>query len=154
MIQSKLSRELRVKSASVIFGLVSLGLLIVLLIGTIYREVLVLSALFSGGGVLIISAIIRTKIIVFTDFELSVYNFWTKKLLWSTKYNEINKVKVSFFSDTFYRSKKIEIIYNSGIKKKLVVVHVLMESLSDKFIKNQVPIWIKNNEKFTPYIKR
>lgn len=131
-----------------IFIVIILTTLILISFWKDFELIAVLSSLFLIG-ILIMTSLIEKAIL--NEKGITVCRYWTKKVLWECKYDDINRVNANYFSDTFYRSKTFIIIMKNGQVKKLILAHVMVERIAKIFLIYGIPFFIKKNEKNVPY---
>jgi hypothetical protein len=134
-------------SVAIVFLSINLGLFLL----SIFKSHIILGIPFLIGILVVLLIIVKLKTTIFYDKHIVQITFWKKKIIWYCLYEEIQRINISYFSDTFYRSKQACFILNDGSRKKITLVHILLETLVKPFIDKGIPVYVEINGKYRPY---
>jgi hypothetical protein len=90
--------------------------------------------------------------VIFYENRIELVRMWNNKLMSKILYSDIKKVNSTYFSDTSYRAKQFVVSLRNGSKTKIVIVHVVLKTIAEILIKNNVPIFVEKNGKYINYL--
>lgn len=148
-MKNKFGIELLRKNSSsigiaIIFLFINLGLFLLSILKN--EKILGFVFLISISAIVLIT--LRIKTIVFYDKYIVQRTFWRKKIIWTCLYDEIQRVNINYFSDTFYRSKQVCFILKNGEIRQTILVHILVEKIAPPFLNRKIPVYIEVNGKY------
>jgi hypothetical protein len=98
------------------FLIICLGLFLL----AILKDQLALEIIFLFFSLLCVFALVKMKTLSFCDQSIILTTYWQKKVVWNFDYEELKKVEIDYFSDTFYESKQLHFTLNNGTKFKVI----------------------------------
>lgn len=120
---------------------------VLLFVLSINKNQIIIGALFFFGSFAMILILTKLKTTIFYDNTIIQVSYWTKKVLWTCPYEDIQRINIRYFSDTLHQSKQIWVILKNGSKKRIFLVHILVEKIAKVFINRNIPIYEEINGK-------
>jgi hypothetical protein len=134
--------------------LASLFILVILLI-MVYFSISTKYYILTFGFTAIITwyliSVKSLNTIIGYDERIQVFNFWTKKSIYSLNYNNIKKIEVRYWSDFPGRTKNISFYTSNNQVKKARILGIYMIDFNKFFMDKKIPVFIELNNKFIRY---
>lgn len=124
---------------------------IILVLLSLIKGKVFLSILFMFFVLTILRVIVRLKAITIFENQIVCSSFWSKKEHWRIEFNDLKKVRVNYFIDVPYRSKKIYLHQQNNSVSKIDITNIWLSELANPFLEAGVPVYVINNSKEVLY---